>query len=223
MSAHRLKLLIANNMDTTLYLALVLFAFSSAFTPGPNNFMLMSSGALFGFKRTIPHITGVAIGFNIVLLCALLGMDAVIDQFPWLLMIVKTAGAAWLAWMGLKFFNAAFAKPETKTKELQTEKRSRPFRFYEAVLFQWINPKAIIMAIAAVGAYVGVAEDIWVRVALICGTFLFVGFASAGTWTIAGNALNRLMSKGRSATILNVFMGLLLLATAVMILMAKTH
>ncbi|MBL4869644.1 MAG: LysE family translocator [Robiginitomaculum sp.] len=210
-------------MDTALFLALVLFAFSSAFTPGPNNFMLMSSGALFGVRRTLPHIMGVAFGFNIVLLCALLGMGAIVEQFPWLLIIVKTAGAAWLAWMGIKFFKAALTKHDAKNDEPKQKTRSRPFRFYEAVLFQWINPKAIIMAIAAAGAYVGVANDLWLRALLICGTFLFIGFASAGTWTIAGNTLNRLMSSGRSAMILNIVMGLLLLATAAMILMAKTH
>lgn len=210
-------------MDTTLYLALVLFAFSGSFSPGPNNLLVMSSGALFGFKRTIPHIIGIAVGFNIVLLGALLGMGVIVDQFPWLLTVVKTVGAAWLAWMGFKFFKAAFTKQNTKDNTSKTETRSRPFRFYEAVLIQWVNPKAIIMALAAASAYVGVADDIWLRTLLICGTFLIMGFASAGTWTIAGNALNRLMSSGRSATILNVFMGLLLLATAVMILMAKAH
>ncbi len=209
-----------------LYITLVGFAFSSAFTPGPNNFMLMSSGALFGFRRTIPHILGVAIGFNLVLIAAILGMQAVVDQFPWLLTIVKTAGAAWLGWMGIKFFIAAIKHRDTtgksKTGKAKIEQRSRPFRFYEAVLFQWVNPKALIMALAAVSGYVGISDDFKLRSFLICGTFLFMGFTSASTWAIAGSALNRLMSQGRSAIILNIIMGLLLIATAIMILMTHT-
>jgi threonine/homoserine/homoserine lactone efflux protein len=209
-------------MNMSLYLAFVLFAFSSAFTPGPNNFMLMSSGALFGFKRTIPHISGVAAGFNFVMLAALFGMGAIVAAFPWSLMIVKVAGATWLAWLGLKFFKAAVTHEDKKKNTTKTD-RSRPFRFYEAVLFQWINPKGLIMAIAAASAYIGISEDFIIRTALICGTYLFMGFTSAATWAVAGATLNRLMSAGRAATALNIIMGVLLLGTALMILMAKTH
>ncbi|HFB55200.1 MAG TPA: LysE family translocator [Hellea balneolensis] len=209
-------------MNLSLYLAFALFAFSSAFTPGPNNFMLMSSGALFGFKRTIPHISGVAIGFNFVMLAALFGMGAIVAAFPWSLTIVKVAGAAWLAWLGLKFFKAAFTHEDKKKDATKTD-RSRPFRFYEAVLFQWINPKALIMAIAAASAYIGISDDFIIRTALICGTYLFMGFASAAAWAVAGTTLDRLMSKGRAATILNIIMGALLVGTALMILTAKTH
>ena len=209
-------------MDIKVYLTFVLFAFISAFTPGPNNFMLMSSGAMFGVRRTLPHIAGVAIGFNIVMLAALLGMGAIIDKYEWLMIIVKSAGALWLSWLGVKFIIAA-AKQDDSNDASENMKRSRPFRFYEAVLFQWINPKAIIMAIGAASLYINVSNDLKLRILLICGTFLFMGFTSAGTWAVAGNALNRLMSKGRSAVILNVIMGLLLFATALYILLAKTH
>jgi len=213
-------------IDWTLFIAFVAFAFTSAFTPGPNNFMLMSSGALFGFKRTIPHVMGVAVGFNFVMLAALLGMGVVIETFPWLLTFVKVAGAAWLAWLGVKFFKAALEHKQGKTSspaDKSKEKlRSRPFRFYEAVLFQWVNPKGLIMALAAAGAYVGISSDFKLRTLLICGTFFIMGVSSASTWAVAGSALNRLMSQGRSAVVLNIIMGLLLFATAAMILTAHT-
>jgi len=213
-------------IDWTLFVAFVAFAFTSAFTPGPNNFMLMSSGALFGFKRTFPHVMGVAIGFNFVMLAALLGMGVVIETFPWLLTFVKVAGAAWLAWLGFKFFKAALVhkkgKASSPNDKPEKSKRSRPFRFYEAVLFQWVNPKGLIMALAAAGAYVGISSDFKLRTALICGTFFIMGVSSASTWAVAGSALNRLMSQGRSAVVLNIIMGLLLFATAAMILTAHT-
>lgn len=215
-------------IDWALYAAFIGFAFSSAFTPGPNNFMLMSSGALFGYRKTVPHVLGVAVGFNFVMLAALFGMGVVIDQFPWLLTVVKVAGAAWLAWLGFKFFKAALQHrqdkqhPEKQTGQKQEgqKQRSRPFKFYEAVLFQWVNPKGLIMALAATGAYVGISSNFKLRTLLICGTFLFMGLTSASTWAIAGSTLNRMMSQGRSAVVLNTIMGLLLLATAAMILMA---
>ncbi len=209
-------------MDTTLYLAFAAFAFTASMTPGPNNFMLMSSGALFGFSRTIPHILGVFIGFNILMLAAIFGLAAIIEQLPWLLLVVKVAGAAWLAWLGLKFFIAAFSS-STDSKAAEKSNRSRPFRFYEAALFQWANPKALIMSIAAAGAYVGLSDSITVRALLICGTFIVAGALSATTWTVAGSTLNRMMSSGRSAQALNIIMGILLIGTALMILLAKTH
>lgn len=209
-------------MDTTLYLAFAAFAFTASITPGPNNFMLMSSGALFGFRRTLPHIFGVFIGFNILMLAAIFGLAAVITQLPWLLIVVKIAGATWLAWLGLKFFIAAFVRETTGTSS-ENHNRSRPFHFYEAALFQWANPKALIMAVAAAGAYVGLSDSITVRALLICSTFMVAGVLSATTWTIAGSTLNRLMSSGRSARILNIIMGILLIGTALMIAAARTH
>jgi len=212
-------------IDWPLYAAFVGFALTAGFTPGPNNFMLLSSGALFGMRRTTPHILGIAVGFPIVMLAAMFGMGVVIDLFPWLLTIVKVAGAAWLAWLGFKFLKAALLHKryaKEPTKKSQQQERSRPFKFYEAVLFQWVNPKGLIMALATASAYVGISDDFQLRTLMICGTFFLVSLSSASTWAIGGSALNRLMSQGGSAVILNFIMSLLLLATALMILMAHT-
>lgn len=212
-------------MDTTLFTSFVGIAFLASMTPGPNNLLLMSSGAMFGLKRTIPHICGVFIGFNILMLAAIFGLDVVLSKLPWLLTVVKIVGAAWLAWLGFKFLQAAFKTHSTQGTESKKQKpaRARPFKFYEAALFQWINPKALIMAVALAGAYVGISENIALRTALICGTFLIFGLLSATTWAVAGSTLNRLMSSGQSAKTLNIIMGLLLMGTAVMILMTKAH
>lgn len=186
--------------------------------------MLMSSGAMFGFKRSVPHILGVFVGYNFLLIAAIFGLGAVLSQFPWSLIIIKVCGSAWLSWMGFKFLRSAFQvdKPETSSKADDIEKApSRPFKFYEAALFQWVNPKGLIMATLTAGAYVGIADDILLRTFLMCGTFLVAGCVSASTWTIAGSWLNRLMSSGKSARILNTVMGILLIGTALMILMAK--
>lgn len=209
-------------MDGALLGSLLGFAAITSITPGPNNFMQMSSGALFGFRRTIPHIAGIQFGFATLMAACVFGLGVVVDQFPWLVTIVKVIGAAWLTWLSLKFFNAAFSK-DTQMGNGEDKAKSRPLKFHEAAFFQWANPKALIMGLVASGAYIGIAQSASLRALILCSIFMTVGIASSTTWTLAGHTLNRFMSSGRSAIILNVIMGLLLVATAMIILMAKAH
>ncbi len=206
------------NVDTTLFLSLFGFAFATCFTPGPNNFMLMSSGALFGFRRTLPHILGIQLGFMSLMAASVLGLGAVVLRMPWLIMVVKIAGAGWLCWLAFGFGVAARGGRDLDAANTE-ETRSRPLRFYEAALFQWANPKGLIIALSASGAYLGISPAPSIRVLLICGVFTAIGTASATTWTVVGNLLNQLLSTGRSARLLNLLMGFLLLATAVIIMM----
>lgn len=209
-------------MDYALLGSLAIFAITACITPGPNNFMQMSSGALFGFRRTIPHIAGVQFGFAALMAASVFGLGLVVGQFPWLVTIVKVIGAAWLCWLALKFFKASFNVSD-QDGNVETDSGSRPLKFYEAAFFQWANPKALIMAVVAAGAYVGIAESTAARALIMCSMFLAFGIFSSTTWTLAGHTLNRYMSSGRSAVILNFVMGLLLVATAVIILMAKAQ
>ena len=209
-------------MDTALLLSLAGFALTACITPGPNNFMQMSSGALFGFRRTIPHIAGVQFGFATLMAAAVFGLGAIVAQFEWLVTIVKIIGAAWLTWLALKFFNAAM-NINSETKAVETKSGARPLTFIEAAFFQWANPKALIMSLVAAGAYVGIADSTSLRALIMCSMFLTFGIVSSTTWTLAGHTLNRYMSSGRSAIILNVIMGLLLVATALIILLAKVQ
>lgn len=227
MSAHLSKLSQENKayiimLDVPFFLAFIGFAFSAAMTPGPNNLLLMSSGAMYGLKRTVPHICGVFIGFNFLMLAAIFGLDAVMLKWPFIITFVKIVGSAWLAWMGYQFLQTAFST-KNKNKDRKSKTTSRPFRFYEAVLFQWVNPKALLMAGLTAGSFVNISDNFILRTTLICSVFLICGMISATTWTIAGSTLNRLMSSGKSAKTLNIIMGLLLIGTAVMILMTKAH
>ena len=209
-------------MDFTLFPSLALFAIAACITPGPNNFMLMSSGAIFGFKRTIPHIAGVQIGFAVLMAASVFGLGLVVTKLPWLVTIVKVVGATWLLWFAWRFFRTAARETET-TVEVKTQAGARPFRIYEAAFFQWANPKALLMSVSAAGAYIALAETALMRAIIICSVFLCFGAISSLLWTFAGNTLNRYMSTGKSARILNGIMGLLLVATALIILMAKSQ
>ena len=205
-------------MDTALFLSLIGFAFVASVTPGPNNLLLMSSGALFGWRRTVPHLAGIQIGFACLMTAAVFGLGQLVDGWPWLIGIVRILGATWLAWLSWRFFHAAMA-PARPEQRMETAPISRPFRFHEALLFQWVNPKGIIAALSSAGAYIAIAEEAWLRAIILAGVFFTTGLIACATWTVAGNALNRYLSSGPSATWSNAGMGVLILATAGYILL----
>jgi len=204
-------------MDTALLVSLIGFAFVSSGTPGPNNLLLMSSGALYGWRRTVPHLSGVLAGFAIINASAVFGLGTVVDQWPWLLSLVRIAGASWLAWLSVRFFRAAFAQKNGGDSS-DAATISRPFRFIEAVLFQWVNPKAIVTTLSGAGAYIAIANVAWQRAVIIVGVFFVAGFIACSAWMIAGDALNRSMTTGRAAPFVNAAMGILIVATSIYIL-----
>jgi len=204
-------------VDKALFVSLIGFAFITSVTPGPNNLLLMSSGALFGWRRTVPHLVGIQIGFVILMSAAVFGLGSLVARWPWLITIVRVLGASWLAWMSLRFFKAAIRDAETESR-MEAAPISRPFRLSEAVLFQWVNPKAIIAALSSAGAYIAIAEQAWLRAIIIAGVFCVTGMLACSIWTIAGDALNRYMSSGKSAKWVNTGMAMLILATAALIL-----
>lgn len=205
-------------MDVTLLVSLIGFAFVASVTPGPNNLLLMSSGALFGWRRTLPHLGGIMLGFATVMTAAAFGLGTLVAAWPWLMTIIKVLGASWLAWMSIRFFKASMAGGQQASADRAPI--SRPFRFYEAVIFQWVNPKGVISAISSAGAYIAIADSVVLRAMVLVGVFFCTGLVSCSTWMVAGQALNRYMSTGRSAIYVNLAMGVLILLTAALILMA---
>ncbi len=205
-------------MDNALFISLVGFAFIAAGTPGPNNLLLMSSGALFGWRQTLPHLGGILLGFAFVMASAVFGLGTLVDKWPWLVTVVRIVGATWLAWMSMRFFKAAMRADQTSSR-VEEAPISRPFRFFEAVLFQWVNPKAIIASLSSAGAYISIAELAWQRAIIIVGVFFIAGLVACSCWMLAGDALNRYLSTGRSAPYINAGMAVLILATAAFILL----
>jgi threonine/homoserine/homoserine lactone efflux protein len=204
-------------VDIALFVSLVGFAFVASITPGPNNLLLMSSGALFGWRSSLPHLGGILLGFAVVMTSAVFGLGTIVEQWPWLLGVVRILGASWLAWMSLRYFKAAIRVTETEARMVAAP-ISRPFRFVEAILFQWINPKAIIAALSSAGAYIAIADVAWQRAMIIVGVFFFTGLFACTTWMVAGDALNRYLSTGKAAPWVNTAMALLILGTAVFVL-----
>ncbi|MDX8353072.1 LysE family translocator [Cognatiyoonia sp. IB215182] len=185
----------------TEFLPLIGFVFFGLFSPGPNVILLTTSGARFGFKRTLPHILGVAVGVGITAGVTGFGIGALLQAQPTLTLVLKIAAAAWILWMA---FNLWRADPAT------SKERDRPFTFVEAVLFQWVNPKVWAVALSAM-AYVPALPPSGQAVTL-GATFSGLNLGVCLFWTTAGALLSYLLTNPRAW---RVFMRVMALALGV--------
>lgn len=192
-------------MHWQLLYAFVLFGVAMLFTPGPNNFMLMTSGLNYGIRRTLPHLFGVSMGFAFMIVVVGLGVGALFKAYPMLYATLKYAGALYLAWLAWQIASADPGDDGGAGK-------GKPLTFIGAALFQWVNVKGWVVAIGTVTAYATVAAFPW-NVALQSSLLLVIGTASALTWVLFGTALRPLMSSRRLVRAFNIVMALALLAS----------
>jgi len=191
-------------MSYDLLLALTLFAFVSSITPGPNNLMLMASGANFGFRRTLPHMLGVVIGFTLMIVLVGFGLVQFFDIYPILHQILKVVSVIYLLWLAWKIANAA--PPEG---DVQSE--GTPITFIQAALFQWVNPKAWTMALTAISAYT--PDQTLYYVSLFALVFGIVNLPSVSVWTVLGEQMARFLTSAARLRAFNWAMaGLLILS-----------
>jgi len=187
----------------TMLLSIISFAFATAMSPGPNNFMLLSSGLTFGYQKTLAHIVGVMVGFPIMIIAVGLGIGTVFELYPLLHDILKIVGIAYLLWMAWKIATSS----STMSSEDEIKK---PFTFVQAVLFQWVNPKAWVMVITAMGSFITSKENAFLQVLVIAFTYLLIGFLSTNFWALGGLYLQRFISNERRVRVFNVVMALLI-------------
>ncbi|MEQ9691421.1 MAG: LysE family translocator [Bauldia litoralis] len=197
-------------MSEHLLAGFVIFAVVTLFTPGPNNIMLMASGLNYGLRRAMPHLLGVAIGFAVMVLAVGIGLGAVFNAFPALYPVIKYVGVAYLLY--LAWVVATAAPPDTEGGG-----KGQPITFLQASAFQWVNPKAWVMAVGAVATYAAIAAFPF-NMAIIAGIFGAIGLVSAWAWVIFGQALRRLVRTRRAIRVFNIAMGLLLVASIVPVL-----
>lgn len=200
-------------MNTELAIGLAAFAFASSITPGPNNLMLLASGARFGVPASLPHAFGVGLGFLFMLTVVGAGLGPVLTEQPEVLEPLRWLAAAivcWLAWRMVGAVGLAATEGETKAG-------ARPLRFHEAAAFQWINPKGWAMALGAVGGYLvepGVASVLTVAI-----VFALVNLPCVALWLLAGGRLRRWLEVGdRARTFQRVMAALLVASTLPMVL-----
>ena len=189
-------------MSYDVFSALLLFAFVSSITPGPNNIMLLASGVNFGFRRTIPHMLGIGAGFVVLLLAVGLGLGAVLTAFPALHTALKIAGGAYLLYL-------AWRVATSRTLAREGGEAARPMRFSEAAAFQWVNPKAWVMAVTAMAVYTS-TEQPFLSVVLVAAAFGLVNLPSVSTWAAFGTAMRGFLSDPVRLKWFNIAMGVLL-------------
>lgn len=191
------------NVDTLL--ALCVFAFVTSISPGPSNLMLLASGANFGFRRTLPQVLGITVGFKLLLLAVGLGLGALLAAMPVLEGGLKVAGGAYLLYLAWRIATSRGAIGSTQGG-------TRPISFWESALFQWINPKAWVVATTAMAVYTNPAAP-FLSVALISLAFALVNLPSVSCWAGFGITLRGFLADPGRLRWFNAVMGLLLAAT----------
>ncbi|CUX79606.1 MAG: putative threonine efflux protein [Roseibaca calidilacus] len=190
-------------MTFEIFAALLTFAFVTAVTPGPNNVMLMASGVNFGFRRTIPHMAGVALGHAFMVFLVGVGLMGAFISYPPLQMALKVVSALYMLWLAWKI---ATAVPPSGAKA-----EGNPLTFLQAAAFQWVNPKAWIISLAAVAIYA--PDQQFGAVAWVALGFLSVGWLTTVIWTAVGVSLRRLLTRPSWLRLFNYTMAALLLAS----------
>lgn len=190
-------------MTHDILLALIAFAFVSSITPGPNNLMLMASGANFGFRRTIPHMIGIGLGFTLMVLLVGAGLVQLFDRYPVSYSVLKILSVAYLLYLAWKIAHAAPVQTDGET--------GRPMTFLQAAAFQWVNPKAWAMALTAATAYT--PEQTLNAIVIVALVFGAINLPSVSTWTLLGQQMARVLTNPRRLVIFNWTMAVLLVAS----------
>ncbi|MBY5971371.1 LysE family translocator [Ferrimonas balearica] len=185
--------------------AIFLFCFVSSVTPGPNNLMVMASGANFGYRRTVPHMLGIGAGFSVMVALVGLGLMQVFDLYPVVRQGLMVACAAYLLYLAWKIAHAAPPEGGDAT--------GRPMTFLQAAAFQWVNPKAWVMGMSAITLY---APDRNLgAVLLIAAMFGLVCIPANSVWILLGQEVRRLLHRPGLLRAFNWTMAALLVASLI--------
>ncbi|MBV1707201.1 MAG: LysE family translocator [Hyphomicrobiales bacterium] len=192
-------------MNNTDLVSLALFCFVASITPGPNNLMLMSSGLTYGMRRTLPHMIGVALGFMLMVLLVGLGINALFAIFPWLETFLKIVSILYLLWLAWKIATSGVVRRANGSS-------GKPMTFMQAASFQWVNPKAWMMAVTAVAVYVQ-ASQFALDLAVVTLIFGVINLPCVAVWASFGTLLRRLVDNPKIMHAINIGMAIALVAS----------
>ena len=188
------------------FLPLALFAFVSSITPGPNNIMLTSSGIAFGFARTIPHMLGITFGFGALLALCAAGIGELVLALPPAHLLLKIAGSGYLFYLAWSLRLMAFHQKESSG--------AKPLSFTEAVLFQFVNPKAWVMAVIGASAFLPAMQSAQAAIGVFCLIFCAVNLPCISIWAGTGALLRRYLTQAPWRRVFTVIMILLTIYSA---------
>lgn len=175
---------------------IAMFALASSFTPGPNNIMLTASGSAFGFRRSVPHMLGITVGFPIMVFAVGLGLGEIFARYPQIHLALKIGGAAYLLYLAWRIAQAGQADGGSAN--------ARPLTFLEAAGFQWVNPKAWMMALSSIPAFTTVGGNYHAELTLICAVFALITIPSTAAWCLFGVGIRQLIRTPETARIVNL-------------------
>ncbi len=192
-------------------LPLIAFTLATSITPGPNNMMLLASGANFGLRRSLPHMLGISLGHGFMVVVMGLGLAALLAGAPHLMTGLKVAALAYTLWLAWKIAHSAAPQRNAAVG-------AQPMTALQAAAFQWVNPKAVAMAVTAVTVYGGAASF---SAALVTATvFSVVNLPSVALWCGMGEVLRGFLSNPRRLAVFNWTMAALLVASMVPVFLA---
>ena len=195
-------------MTPDIFAALIAYALVTSITPGPNNIMLLASGVNFGFRRTLPHMLGISLGHAFMVLVVGLGLVGIFLTYPPARLALTVVSVAYMLWLAWKIAHAS--APQAAGS------RAKPLTFLQAAAFQWVNPKAWIMALGAVTLYApgqDVSALLWVAFG-----FMLVNLPSVAVWAAMGVGLRRYLSDPAKLRAFNWTMAALLVASLIPVL-----
>ena len=199
-------------IDLNLLIALISFYFVMYVTPGPNNAMVLTSGIKFGFSKTIPHMSGITIGHVLQVILVCLGLGKIFQIYPELQKILKIICAIYLLYLGYKIIGSFSAIKEDN---------SRPLKFYEAALFQIVNPKAWTISSMVASGFLPEDDNLIISILYIAITALIICPLSISPWAAFGAGIKNLIKNNKKKAIVEYFLARLLLITAIMIVIEK--
>ncbi|MGF6917068.1 LysE family translocator [Paraburkholderia sp. 40] len=182
----------------------ILFALVTSITPGPNNTMLLASGVNFGFRRTLPHLSGISVGVVLLMLSVGIGLGEAFVHFPVLYTVLEVVSVAYLLYLAWKIGTSGELK-------LRNGER-RPMRFHEAIAFQWVNPKAWMMVLTA-ATTIHLSNSFGMNAVAMAAVFYVIGFPCICVWAGFGTAMREVLSNPKRLRVFNIAMALLLVAS----------
>jgi len=192
-----------------LIVAISIYYFVMYATPGPNNSILTASGIKFGFIRSIPNIIGISSGHGLQLALVCFGLGSLFSQFPILLEVLKYIGACYLLYLAWKMFGSL--------NILRAEEKSSPLKYYEAILFQFVNPKAWVICITAVSLFYPENVNLIIGTLFLVIMSTIINLPSISMWAFGGSIIRRYLSNKKLKAIIEWILAILLLGTAISI------
>lgn len=194
------------------YLTVLIFCFAAAGAPGPNAIMLVASGLNHGVRNSLPHYFGISLGFPLMVAVIGFGLGAVFTRYPIIHQVIKYLGISYLLFLAWKIANTKNARIHSSAKN--------PLTFFQAAAFQWVNPKAWVIAIGAIATFTD-GNNMQLQITFITIAYLMACFLCMGLWLILGASLQRLIHKPKQFQRFNFLMAALLVISVIPMIFTK--